>query len=354
MVGQTFGLYTHIRRNRFRSRLLLAGLFVLAWIACFAAILIFVGYMGVPRNARVMPYATQIFFNVFPFVTVGVVIWIFIGYRMNVGIIAGLTGAKGLERTEAPKIYEMLENLCISRGMKTPKLMIVEDQALNAFASGLTEDQYTVTLTRGLLDNLEDKEIEAVIAHELTHIRNEDVKLMVVAVVIAGVISFAAEIAFRSFRFSGSSRSSSSSDKQGAAAFIIIGIIVLAIAGLLASVIRFSLSRSREYMADAGAVELTKDPDAMISALLKISGRADLEGVPSGIMDMCIENDPDDMSDIFSTHPSISKRVQALVSYAGGRPPAPPKLAERQDLPSIVTSHGPWQSSAGRGPWAER
>ncbi|WP_411026425.1 M48 family metalloprotease, partial [Salmonella sp. s54550] len=94
---------------------------------------------------------------------------------------------------------------------------------------------------------------------------------------------------------------------------------------------------SREYLADAGAVELTKNPDAMISALLKIAGRADIEGVPSGVMDMCFENDPDDFADLFSTHPSVTKRVQALIQTAGGRmpamPPQPPRVAERQDLP---------------------
>lgn len=356
MFGEAFGLYTHIRKNRFRSRVLLAGLFVLSYLASFAVILIWLGVQGVPRNVDILRYTTGVFLTALPFVTVGIAIWIFIGYRANVGIVASLTGARSLERTDAPRIYELMENLCISRGMKTPKLMIVEDQALNAFASGVNEKQYTVTLTRGLIDNLDERELEAVIAHELTHIRNEDVKLMIVAVVIAGVISFIAEIAFRSFRFSGSSRSSSSSsnDKSGAAAFIIVGILVLAVAGILASVIRFSLSRSREYLADAGAVELTKNPDALISALLKISGRADLEGVPSGVMDMCIENDPDDVSDIFSTHPSISKRVQALVNYAGGREPAPPKLPDRPTLPSIVESRGPWGTARpARGPWAD-
>jgi heat shock protein HtpX len=237
----------------------------------------------------------------------------------------------------------MLENLCISRGMRTPRLMIVEQQALNAFASGVNDKQYTITVTRGLIDHLDDAEIEAVLAHELTHIRNEDVKLMIVAVVIAGVISFISEIAFRSMRFSGSARSTSNRDGGKAGGLIVVAIIIMAVAGLLAAVIRFSLSRTREYLADAGAVELTKNPDAMISALLKISGRADLENVPSGVMDMCIENDPDDMSDIFSTHPSISKRVQALVNTAGGKMPPPlPQIPQRPDLPSIVAAHGPW------------
>jgi heat shock protein HtpX len=342
-MGEAFGLYTHIRNNRIRSRLLLAGLFLLAFLASFAFWLIYVGFTGVGYGRDPLSEAVAGFLRTSPFVGAGTAIWVFIGYKANVAMIGALTGAKSLTRTEAPKLYEMLENLCISRGMPMPKLMIIEDQALNAFASGVNEKQFTVSVTRGLLDHLNDAEVEAVLAHELTHIRNGDVKLMVIAVVIAGVISFVSEIAFRSMRFSGSSRSSSSSDGKGAGGLIIIGIIILAIAGFLAAVIRFSLSRSREYLADAGAVELTKNPDAMISALLKISGRADMAGVPSGVMDMCIENDPDDMSDLFSTHPSISKRIQALVNTAGGKmPPAPAKLPERQPLPNIIEARGPW------------
>jgi heat shock protein HtpX len=342
MIGEAFGLYTHIRNNRIRSRLLLAGLFFLAYLASFGGILAAAGFTGVPRGADPFSYAVRNFISAFPFITAGVALWIFIGYRANVAMIGAVTGARGLERSAEPKLYQMLENLCISRGLTMPKLKIIEDQALNAFASGVNDKQYTVTVTRGLLDNLDDAEVEAVLAHELTHIRNGDVKLMVVAVVIAGVLSFASEIAFRSVRFSGSS-SRGSSDNKGAGVAILVGLLIMALAGVLASVIRFSLSRSREYLADAGAVELTKNPDAMISALLNISGRADIAGVPSGVMDMCIENDPDDMSDIFSTHPSISKRVQALVKTAGGK--LPPKLAQmdqRPDLPSIVQARGPW------------
>lgn len=343
MIGEAFGLYTHIRNNRFRSRLLLVGLFFLAYLASFGGILAATGFMGLPPGADPFGYAFQNLITAIPFITAGVALWIFIGYKANVAMIGAVTGANGLERGAAPKLYEMLENLCISRGLVMPKLMIIEDQALNAFASGMNDKQYTVTVTRGLIEHLSDAEIEAVLAHELTHIRNGDVKLMVVAVVIAGVLSFLSEIAFRSVRFSGSSSRGSSDNNKSAGAAIIVGLLIMAVAGVLASVIRFSLSRSREYLADAGAVELTKNPDAMISALLKISGRADITGVPSGVMDMCIENDPDDMSDLFSTHPSISKRVQALVTTAGGRmPPKLAQMAQRPDLPSIVEARGPW------------
>jgi len=240
----------------------------------------------------------------------------------------------------------MLENLCISRGMPTPKLAILQSDALNAFASGVNEKQFTVTVTTGLLSNLDDKEIEAVLAHELTHIRNGDVKLMIIAVVISGVISLVGELVFRAFLRGGIRSSSNDRKGGGALVAVLIGVALVVISWVLAIVIRLSLSRSREYLADAGAVELTKNPDAMISALLKISGRADIEGVPSGVMDMCFENDPDDFADLFSTHPSITKRVQALVEKAGGRmpdmPPHPPALTQRQDLPSMVQASGSW------------
>ncbi|MGL4974927.1 MAG: M48 family metallopeptidase, partial [Bosea sp. (in: a-proteobacteria)] len=264
--------------------------------------------------------------------------------QFNVGIINAATGASGITRDSNPRLYRLLENLCISRGVTMPKLAIVESDALNAFASGVNEKQYTVSVTTGLMAQLNDQEIEAVLAHELTHIRNGDVKLMVIAIVIAGVISLIGEIVFRMFGRVGGG--SSSRDNKGAGAMILIGFAIIAVSWLLAVMVRLSLSRSREYLADAGAVELTKNPDAMISALLKISGRADIEGVPSGVMDMCFENDPDDMADLFSTHPSIIKRVQALIDTAGGKmPPSPPKVGMRNDLPTIVEARGPWGAS---------
>ncbi|MCO5091595.1 M48 family metallopeptidase [Bosea sp. (in: a-proteobacteria)] len=347
-MAQAFGLYTHQRNNRIRSNLLIAGLFLLAYLTAWGLLLIAYGFGGVAPGQSAFGEASRIFRSWFPFITAATVIWIFIGFRMNVALIGAVTGAKGLKREDNPKLYRMLENLCISRGLPMPKLAIVESDALNAFASGVNDKQFTVSVTTGLLAELDDAEIEAVLAHELTHIRNGDVRLMVIAVVIAGVISFAGELAFRGFGRGGVRFSSGNSRDKGNGLAILVGIAVIVISWFLAVVIRLSLSRSREYLADAGAVELTKNPDAMISALLKISGRADLEGVPSGVMDMCFENDPDDVADLFSTHPSVTKRVQALVETAGGRmpamPPHPPKIGERQDLPTMVgeTARGPW------------
>lgn len=344
MPGQAFGLYTHMRNNRIRSGFLIAGLFLLVYLTSYGLILIAYGYGGVARGQSVYSETIHLFRSWFPFITLAAAAWVFIGFKVNVGLIGAVTGAKGVTREQNPKLYRMLENLCISRGLTVPKLSIVESEALNAFASGVNDRQFTVTVTTGLIQTLTDDEIEAVLAHELTHIRNGDVRMMIIAVVIAGVISLIGEIIFRSM---GRVRVSSNDDKKSNGVAILLGVAIIAISWLLAVVIRLSLSRSREYLADAGAVELTKNPDAMISALLKIAGRADIDGVPSGVMDMCFENDPDDFADLFSTHPSITKRVQALVETAGGRmpamPPHPPKMAERQDLPTMVgTARGPW------------
>ena len=350
MVGQAFGLYGHIRRNRIRSGFLLAGLFVLAYAMAYGLILVAYGLGFVAAGESAAAATGRTFLVALPFVTLGTLAWVFIGFRFNVGMIGLMSGARGIGREDNPKLYRMLENLCISRGLTMPKLAILESEALNAFASGVNEKQFTITVTTGLIANLDDAEIEAVLAHELTHIRNGDVRMMIIAVVIAGVLSLVGEIVFRMFTQGGLRFSSSSSrdDRKGGGAAVLIGIAIIVASWVLAIIVRLSLSRAREYLADAGAVELTKNPDAMISALLKISGRADIDGVPSGIMDMCVENDPDNaFSDLFSTHPSVTKRVQALAATAGGRlpqamPPRPPAMADREALPQMVEARGPW------------
>ena len=231
-----------------------------------------------------------------------------------------------------------------------PRLKIMDSDRLNAFATGLNEKQYAITVTRGLLAALDDAELEAVLGHELTHIRNEDVRMMVTAVVIAGVISFFGELVFRWFDVlprwsSSSSRASSSSDSKskggGAFVAILIALALIALAWALSLVIRFALSRSREYLADAGSVELTKNPDAMISALMKISGKGELEGVPSGLMEMCVDNPRSGFADLFATHPPIEERIDALVRYAGGHRPPPQPQTPAIEAPAPPSPWGP-------------
>jgi heat shock protein HtpX len=329
-----YGLYTHIRANRVRSIVLIAGLFFLLLLLTFAGSLVASVFLyGDAPLDILIEDARQNTIRAIPFVAIGTALWLGIAWLFHQRMIDALVDGHDVARTEEPRLYNLLENLCISRGIPMPKLKIVEDSALNAFATGLNRKQYAISVTRGLMERLDNAELEAVLAHELTHIRNGDVRMLVIAVVIAGVISFVGEIIFRGMFRTGGRVSSGSSDRKGGAAIaIMLALAIVAIAWILSIVIRFALSRSREYLADAGAVELTKNPDAMIMALRKIEGRGELKNATASVMEMCVDNPHSGFVDIFSTHPAIPKRIAALVEMAGGRDPGPiPSLVEAQD-----------------------
>src|SRR5215212_6888836 len=325
-----FGLYTHIQSNKRSSIALLIGLFFLVYVMTYAGALLAEALTGDASLDYLLRAALRDLAYALPWVTIGTALWILIAYKFHQTMIDAITGGREVTRREEPRLYNLLENLCISRGLPMPKLKVMPDDALNAFATGLNEKQYSITVTTGLLDHLDDPEVEAVLGHELTHIRNGDVRMLVIAVVIAGVISFFAEFIFRilfqgGFRWGRRSRSSDSDRKgSGGAAFaIVIALALIAVAWLLSIVIRFALSRSREFLADAGSVELTKNPDAMISALRKIEGRGELVRANSAVMEMCVDNPREGFADLFATHPAVDKRVEALVRFGGGRDPGP-------------------------------
>lgn len=373
-----YGLYTHIRANRWRSVVLLIGLFLLVYVMVFAGALV---GRALTEDAALDWYLARAFRDLVvaaPFATVGTALWVLFAYRFHQALIDAVTGGRSVTRREEPRLYNLLENLCISRGIPMPKLKIMPSPALNAFATGLNEKQYAITVTSGLLERLDDAEIEAVLGHELTHIRNGDVRLLVIAVVIAGAIGFFAELIFRMLFYSRpsdwSSHRSRGNERRGsggAAAAIAIALALIALAWFLSTLIRFALSRSREYLADAGSVELTKNPDAMIMALRKIEGRGELANSPSAVMEMCVDNPRSGFVDLFATHPSIEARIEALVRTAGGHDPGPiamPDLDERATREAEATEAGeqdaaadpekrflpdtpPLSSEAGNGPW---
>src|SRR5271167_2340206 len=195
-----YGLYTHIASNKFRSMLLLAGLFVLVYVMVYAGALIIevINYAGAPAEYYLKAALIDVI-RTLPYSTAAAALWIVIAYFFHQSIVDAVTGGEDVTRQQQPRLYNLLENLCISRGIAMPKLKIVDSDALNAYATGLNQRQYAVTVTTGLLSSLNDQEIEAVLGHELTHIRNGDVQMMVIAVVIAGVVGFFAELLFRSF-----------------------------------------------------------------------------------------------------------------------------------------------------------
>ncbi|MEM9168581.1 MAG: M48 family metallopeptidase [Pseudomonadota bacterium] len=317
-----FGLQTHIWNNNLKSVLLLAGFPVLLLVLLYG---LCVGYVGVTgtyaSTADGFREALTMLLEIWPFAFLAAFIWFAIAWYANQTIIRLAAGAKSITRKEAPDLYNMLENLCISRGLPTPKLNIIETDALNAFASGIDRSTYTVTLTRGIIDRLDRDELQAVMAHELTHIMNRDVRLLIVAVIFVGIFSFFGEVLyhnlFRSGLRMGGHTRSRNGDSRGGGLLIIAALLMIAVAYVLAIAIRFALSRKREYLADSGAVDLTKDPDAMISALKKISGRSDVDA-PADVRQMMVDN-AKPFAGIFMTHPPIAKRIDALVAYADGQ-----------------------------------
>src|SRR3954452_19016049 len=189
-----YGLYSHIQSNRRRSIALLIGLFFLVYVMVFAGALIAEAFSSNAPIDILMRRAFLDFIKASPWATIGTGIWIAIAYKFHQSMIDAVTGGEEVTRQQAPQLYNLLENLCISRGIAMPKLKLMHTDALNAFATGLNRRQYSITVTTGLLQALTDAEIEAVLGHELTHIRNGDVQLMVIAVVIAGVVGFFAEL----------------------------------------------------------------------------------------------------------------------------------------------------------------
>lgn len=327
-----YGLYTHIRANRIRTLYLLASFVGLLLAVAYSLALIYAAMQlpSAPAGA-IFARAGRLFAQSWHWAVIGAGVWFAIAWMFHQKMIDFATGSEAIERHQAPKLYAALENLCISRGITMPALKIIETPGLNAFASGMREGQYSVSVTRGLMETLTPQELEAVLAHELTHIRNQDVRVLVVATIFAGIIAFVADIFARNwdFPFGYSPRRPSRDDDRrsgggGAAIAIAVAIAVIAISWGLSVLIKFAISRKREFLADAGAVELTKNPDAMISALRKIERQAVIPDLPSRMSGFFIES-PDlrEESDWLSTHPTISSRVAALVQYAGGHDPGP-------------------------------
>ena len=160
-----YGLYTHIQSNRRRSIALLIGLFVLVYVLVFAGALLAEALTVEAPLDYLLRAAEYDFIKAFPFATAGAIVWILIAYRFHQSMIDAVTGARPVDRREEPRLYNILENLCISRGIPMPTLRIAEDDALNAFATGLSQKQYSITETRGLINALNDQELEAVLGH---------------------------------------------------------------------------------------------------------------------------------------------------------------------------------------------
>jgi len=315
------GLHQQIQRNNTNSFLLLIA-FPILLLVIFYIIIYFIAkdnaseYPG--DNYPISIDHNAMFLTVVPFILIGVGIWFLIAWAAHAAFIRFATGAKPLERKEHKRVYNLVENLCISQGMKMPKINIIEDDSLNAFASGIDEKSYTVTLSRGIINKLNDEELEGVIAHELSHIRNRDVRVLIISIIFVGIFAFLAEVAFRSLRFSGGKKNG-----KGGGAIILVAIVVTAVAYFISMLLRFGISRKREFLADAGAADMTKKPYALAGALKKISSDPWIEAVENrDVAQLFIDNPTPSThrsaswDNLFATHPPIEKRIALLEQFS--------------------------------------
>lgn len=343
------GIQTQIWRNNRNSVILLCmfPVILLGMVLLAIMTLDFIGWFcwdGVcPPGPQAATFHWDIIWYYFkdamPFTLSMTGLWFIIAYCTNTSIIRHITHAKPVERKDNLRVYNIVENLCIAGGIEMPQINIVEDSNLNAFASGIDIPSFTITLTTGLIEKLNDAELSAVVGHELTHIKNRDTRLMVVCIVFVGIFAAIQSMSMRMLGalLRGSRRSSSRRNNKGGGGAIILEIMILLIALIIWSSIgyffsfmtRLAISRKREYVADAGAAELCGDPLALASALKKISEAPGLASVQRSDVAQLYIIHPDEEFDnnmklsgwvakaniMFCTHPDTPERIRILEQF---------------------------------------
>ncbi|MEG0025894.1 MAG: M48 family metallopeptidase [Bacilli bacterium] len=246
--------------------------------------------------------------------TVGIVISILISlgsYYNSDKIVLKLNNARIATKEEFQQLNLILEGLCIAANIPVPKLYIIDDEALNAFATGRNPQNAVICVTSGLLNKLDKYELEGVIAHELSHIKNYDILLATIAVVMVGFVVIIADIVTQSFFY----RNNDSNNKAGVV-LMVLGLLFIALAPLAAELMKLAISRNREYLADANAVEITRNKDGLINALKKITDQeTQLKNTNKATSSLYIANPlktKKQKNSLWSTHPNVEKRIMAL------------------------------------------
>jgi len=295
-------IYDRIDQNR-RNTFFLLTVFVLVLAGLSIALGIILG----------MPYPYA------PLLIIPFIIFAIISYYASSSVALGISGAHEVTKEQEPELVRKVENLCIGAGLPMPKVYVIEDGSPNAFATGRDPEHASVAVTRGLLDKLDELELEGVLAHELSHIGNYDIRVMTIVVVLGGLAALMADFMLR-LTIMGSGRRSSNQGKGGGAAFAFVylaALLAAILAPIAAQLIRFAVSREREYLADASGALLTRNPEGLASALEKIAADPDpLEVANKATAHLYINNPLREhkswLNNMFSTHPPIEERVRLL------------------------------------------
>ena len=307
-------IYDRIDQNK-RSTWIIMGGFVILLAVFFAAIGAVFGFSSYGT------FSQQLTISLVTGAIVGAIALVIavVMYRSSTSIILGISGGRQVDKQEEPVLYRIVENLSIGSGLPMPKVWVIEDSAPNAFATGRNPGEAYVAATRGLLDKLEKRELEAVMAHEVSHVGNYDTRLMTMVAVVVGLVALLSDMMLRFTRFGAGMRMGNRDKGAGAIAIIIIVIafIFIALSPVIASIMRLALSRQREYLADASGALLSRNPDALADALLKISAdREPLEVANKATAHLYITNPlkghESFLNNLFATHPPVEERVRIL------------------------------------------
>ncbi len=307
-------IYDRIDRNRRATGLLFAA-FILLVAGVFAAVGVFLGVEGGLPVEELGPLVAG---SAVSGLVLALVLAV-ITYFASPAAVLALSGAHRVNEDEAPELYRVVENLCIGAGLPMPRVHIIEDTAPNAFATGRAPQHASVAVTRGLLQKLDRRELQGVIAHELSHIGNYDIRLMTVLAVMAGLAALVADVMLR-WTWYGSGRRSSNRDKGGGALALIllaVAIVFIIVAPMAAGLLRLAVSRQREFLADASGALLCRDPDALADALQKIAADSEpLEVANKATAHLYIANPLQEhgsfLNNLFSTHPPMAERITLL------------------------------------------
>ncbi len=293
--------YDQIGKNKFKTFLL---------FLIFPALILAIIYVVVAYSGDGGAYIPLSLFSLIFSLIYGAV-----AYFQGDKIILFMNGAKEITRESNKRVYNIVENLCITAGLPLPKIYEIPDTSLNAFATGRNPKHATIAFSTGILEKLDDRELAGVAAHELSHVRNYDTLVMIIALVMVNVVQILAELMLRIVAGGGRNRDS----KNNAGAFILIALVVYAVGIVIAILVQKSISRKREFMADSNGALLTRDPEALASALRKVSQDARIEAIDGkrAFASLYLANplQPGWFQKLLSTHPPVEERIKILENF---------------------------------------
>ncbi len=318
-MSATTDFVTAQRVNRRNTLLLLVVLTALAALTGYL-----IGWLIEGEATDAVPLWSQLGLVAAALMAVISIGWSMVSLAFGDSLVLTMANAKAIDKSDAPQLYNVVEEMAIAAGVPTPRVMVLETEALNAFATGNRVGHGTIVVTRGLLDTLSRDELQGVVAHEMSHLANLDTRYMVVVGVTVGLIALVCDMLLRTMAWggSGSSRSSDKKGSSGGGLLIILLIVVAIFAPLAAKAVQMAVSRQREYLADATSVQFTRNPDGLISALGKLADKAaPFPGVSRATQHLFIVNPvqtfTSDSPALLATHPDVADRIARLRNLGG-------------------------------------